>query len=758
MWLTIAPDQSVTVKYILTDPELLNKTPNHIWKKDSSTLVLSSVINGLYVYKKKKFSVSPLINQSLANVFYSMILLPDNKTILANDYYFKDNQFVKSNDPFTQWDRYYNFKDHQGNYWLANMVNATLVKLDENFKNPVVIAKQFPQPNCMFEDSRNQLWVSFNHTLGLIINDRIQELEVPAFLQHPGRNEQVMCMAQDNRQNYWIGTRNGLYRSSANTPLELKEIDALKGLEVRSILCDTAGNIWVCTYGGGLYLLQQNNITNFNNAGNTLAFVHKIVEDHRGNFWLPTNNGIFTVNIQALLSYAAYRKTMPFFYRFTVLDGLRTNEFNLGGCINPLTGMVSLPSMNGIVSFRPDVIEPGFSQAPIVVENIVLDNTTSLASVSDISVPSSSNNIKVNVTTAFWGNIENSQLEYQLLDAPGQAVESNWIPIDQSNIISFVKPNVGSYKVLLRKRINLTASGFLYDTIYFKVMPQWYQSRLFYILSVLLLIFLIMAVYEWRLYLLRKKKVRLKEQISLATHKLQMVNNELNQQNRVKGQLISMFSHDISIPLLYITRSLKSQVENIPPDDPVRNNIAGIADSAGQLLTHTDNILNWIRVQQKHAHFKPDQKPLALYRLVNDKWQLLLAVAERKKIILVNQLTPACQVISDKDMLGVVVYNILSNAVKFTNTGSVLINGLVSGNSFCLKITDTGRGMSAADIYRINNYSMVRSAEGTAGEPGKGIGLVLVKELAAILRISIEIESTPGQGTTVLLWIPLDMG
>jgi hypothetical protein len=288
-------------------------------------------------------------------------------------------------------------------------------------------------------------------------------------------------MQQGYSGEYFIGTKNrGLFRIDDSNSTKEKQVPGFLSLEIRSIWPESAGVIWICTYGNGFFLLENEKLTQFPQNGGMLSYVHYIINAGKGYLWLPSNNGLFVASKRALFAYARNKASVPFYYRFTRKTGLRTNEFNgatIPAYITLQNGQVSLSTMNGLVQFNPTDIHTNFSSEPIVLGNIQLDsNEVSMAE--EIDIKSQVKVIRLHISTSFWEEKENEILEYRIsrIDNPGDA---QWSPVDESGIISFFSLSHGNYQVMLRKRTGLEENDFLYKQVVLHVSPKWYQTTVF---------------------------------------------------------------------------------------------------------------------------------------------------------------------------------------------------------------------------------------------------------------------------------------
>ena len=111
---------------------------------------------------------------------------------------------------------------------------------------------------------------------------------------------------------------------------------------------------------------------------------------------------------------------------------------------------------------------------------------------------------------------------------------------------------------------------------------------------------------------------------------------------------------------------------------------------------------------------------------------------------------------ADKNAISTIIRNLISNAIKYSSEGDeVLIKAFEKDGKIQIKIIDTGEGIASNKLDQIFNLDSKKTKQGTMGEHGTGLGLVLCKELAQLNKGDIKIESKEGKGTSVLVGLPL---
>lgn len=175
--------------------------------------------------------------------------------------------------------------------------------------------------------------------------------------------------------------------------------------------------------------------------------------------------------------------------------------------------------------------------------------------------------------------------------------------------------------------------------------------------------------------------------------------------------------------------------------------------SAEHLFALLENLLTWARSQQGRLPYRP--QTLGLTGLLSLTFAFTQSLADNKQIRLIAEIPPDLSVIADLDMLGTVLRNLLTNAIKFTPTGgSVTISARPAAGGVEISVSDTGIGISKEKAAELFQLGAKHRQLGTAGERGTGLGLILCKEFVEFHGGTICCESVEGQGSTFRVMLP----
>ncbi|RYG98216.1 MAG: histidine kinase, partial [Alphaproteobacteria bacterium] len=239
---------------------------------------------------------------------------------------------------------------------------------------------------------------------------------------------------------------------------------------------------------------------------------------------------------------------------------------------------------------------------------------------------------------------------------------------------------------------------------------------------------------------------------------VQLKARELEQASQYKSDFLANMSHELRTPLnslLILSKLLGDNPDGNLTAEQVKY-ARTIRASGDDLLTLINDILDLSKIEAGHIQIHPEA--VSLQRLANDIRQLFQPVADERKVALEVGIADDCPtaIETDRQRLEQVLKNLLSNAFKFTEAGSVRLDiGMVGEDHLALAVKDTGIGISPAHQESI--FEAFRQADGTTSRKygGTGLGLSISRELARLLGGSITLQSSPGEGSTFTITIPL---
>ena len=735
---------------VFSDPDFVRKDINSIYYDvNSSTLFLGSSAHGLYRVKRKQFKVyeRPGTNPQ----FYALCPLGDSSSILAESATIinvTDNKFpitVRPNGNDSAFrDRYSLVADHTNGdiwtkYWnVLYKIDGKSLRKKQQWMLPGVI-------ELLFEDRDHQLLIFTG--AGIYKLNYTDSKALPTLFLGQVRN--ATYIIQDKAGNYFIGLRTGLLRYSTTA----KTIDTFHEFDnkiVRNIYISDDQSVWVTTYEDAISLIRQNTVTKLPmDPKGYLAYAHSILEDAKGYFWIPTNNGLFQAAKKDLLQFAVDKKTSVYYTRYDMRDGLLTNEFNGGSepCgVYLKNGVLALPSINGIVCFNPMLTRPILpSQALFIYQvkngryNVLNDS---------LRLNRADNNLRLHISTPYFDSFENLQIEYQLIT---DGEEQAWRTVPDHGNINLERLPLGTSSLNFRKVNGFGQNNISLKSISIEVLPAWYETWWFRILVVILMLAKLVLYGAYRIRKVKKKNEQLEVHIKNRTLDLQNTlqalktsEQKLQRHNEIQDNMIAVIAHDIKTPLSYMTLAsqkmngfLKTKEYGIIEE---YNN--SIYEYSSRIYSLIDGITTYMKL---NLDFKaPAAESFDLNLMIEEKIALLAHKADLNGSSFHNVIPEEYYIISKKQELAIIIHNIMDNAAKNTANGFIKISIEQDNEQHQILIEDNGSGMPDEILYWLNDgfADAERNAKG-------GLGLLIVKKIANSIPVKVSAKAQPGKGTTI---------
>ena len=242
----------------------------------------------------------------------------------------------------------------------------------------------------------------------------------------------------------------------------------------------------------------------------------------------------------------------------------------------------------------------------------------------------------------------------------------------------------------------------------------------------------------------------------LAEYKLKKYYEELESLNSSKDKFFSIISHDLRNPfnsLLGFSELLANNIEDLTEQE-IKDSAKTLNRTAHNLFNLLTNLLEWSKLQ--NGTFKIEKTEIILSEVINYTLDSFSESIRAKDIAIMRETESELKVLADRNMIDSAVRNLISNAIKFSNTGGIITIGCVANGKVAeLFVTDSGVGIPEEDQERIFKIEKQFSTEGTNNEKGTGFGLLLCKEMVEKNGGSIRFKSKKDEGSTFTISLPL---
>lgn len=699
-----------------------------------------SLITGLYIVTPSAFRYPRKPRQAIDEGFYSQVVTNSGE-VICNRYYYKKDSAVRL--PMNRWVGASMYMNSQQQIYYGD--GPDLFKFDLATKTNQKLLPLDSRPASIFLDKTdsNTVIISSSHGLGKMVRDSIQVMHML-----PG-DKTIMSTFQTGKDSFVIATQQGVHWFDMKGGRIYNSV--LDSFYIRSVYTEPGGRTWISTLGRGFFLYDKGYLHEFPvHPFNALKTIHAFVEDGQGNFWLPTNDGLFTVQKQQLIDHII-KETGISYYKYSVADQLLTNEFN-GGCIPAYQwlkdSVLSLPSIQGIVQFQPGRMKPYQPSSSVYIESLQLNNHDIELPADALMLEPSYGRLSLTVSCPYFGDRENLQLVYMI-----EGLDKEWLPVPADGKIVVNRLQTGDYNILVRKQ-NAFADAAAGLSIPFSVNPWFYQTWWFYLLVAVIVSLTSFFITWFRARMLQQRNRKLKEIITRQTEdlsrtvaQLKQSEQELKASNQMKDRVTAMVLHDLRSPVRFLHTISKQllQYYDTMSEEERRHALSMLRNSTGSLNDFTEQFFVWAASQ--HKGFRITIETFELNELFVEMQELYADIVSINGNKLVSE-PIQIQATTDRQILAVILRNLVDNANKSTYNGSITLSATLLNGQLEIAVADTGKGLSEAaieDFYNDND---------TSGNRGNGSTIVktLLQKIGGSLKIEVEKE----RGTTFRLRLPQD--
>ncbi|WP_281336732.1 hybrid sensor histidine kinase/response regulator transcription factor [Flavobacterium eburneipallidum] len=572
----------------------------------------------------------------------------------------------------------------------------------------------------------------------------------------------INAVEKDNHNNFWFATEAGVVKYNIKSgishrykSLYIKE----KGInqeddveDISDIIVDKKGKIWASSrFGLYLYNPLKNNFKTITSPKEIAGkWVTEMLSDASGDLWLNINNN----------SVARLKTNLKDIAIYHVNSGNRLDVFSSSGFFNFNDANIYLGGKNGVIYFSPHKMKKNtWTPMPIITDfriqnEEVLPNMEINGQVpllkdlnysKKIELSYKNRNFSLQFSTPSYTNERLNRFQYML-----EGFDKNWITINSSSrIVQYTNLYSGNYVFKIRSS-NSNGSWSKTDAYQIKILPPFWLTP-----TAFLLAFVVLALVFYFIRKEIKNRIRLKQE--LLTEK---INREQDVKlNNEKLRFFTNISHELRTPLTLILGPAKQLLEesNHATDyEKGRYNL--IYQNASRLLNLVNQVLDFRKAQSGELKLKVSKTNIYLYsRNIFDAFKEMAYNKNIKLNFIAEDETITGWI--DNDKYDKILYNLLSNALKFTNKyGNVDVSIRRKDGAegiLIIDVSDDGIGIALKSQEKIFKR-FYQATNSKANNTGSGIGLSLVKSLVEIHKGKIKVESTPGQGSTFSVEIPIE--
>lgn len=628
--------------------------------------------------------------------------------------------------------------DSRGNLWFGAFCQGATVRMAQGgFRR--VLPDSHEDVRCFYEDDRHQMWVGTAR--GIYVVDIDQMKVVKSY--HLG-NDLVRAITMDAQHHVWVGYFGyGIEVYSPQMKLQKlfsiskKDGEYIPSNSVNHLICDSRNRIWAATNEGAVCFdgKKMSRIAIYDQQqGMSNVHVRAIVEDLNRNIWMSTNRGI-----SCLKANQPHR-----ILNFDEKDNVVQANFNDASVVRTRKGAICFGSAQGLCYFQPErLLAVTRAPKPIITSLTLIrgmeqaDSIINLTLRNQVSLAYDENTFAINFTVPNFGLERFAEYSYML-----SGLQKDWITVQQGSIMLRDIP-AGTYQLQVRARFHNQpwSSGVAKFTIVVRP-PFWlsWWAKLFYTLVALAFGYLALRVYQRNLalkYQLRAEKVNHEKEQKLNEERLRFFTN---------------ITHELRTPLTLILGPLDDISHSSDISKAVKHKLAVIHQSAVRLNDLITQILEFRKAETDNRQLRVQKA-----NVVDAVHEISLKYEElaQKPDVTIRFVAPEKQIdmYIDKEVIAIIVDNLISNAIKYTDQGNidVCVERRRSGERHLvdISVSDTGHGISAKALPHI--FDRYYQENGAHQASGTGIGLSLVKKLVTLHHGEVKAESNLEQGTSIIV-------
>lgn len=634
--------------------------------------------------------------------------------------------------------------------------------------------------SSIYNDSKGMLWLStiyddvyrYNRELNKathLIVDPDKKIELHCFLELPDKQQMLIgsdygiyfydyqtqkigkyevinnqmadnviySMLIDDNHQLWVGTFDqgiALFDAHMNKIKEYKVDNGFISNAVNHLYLDSKKHVWAATRDGLVQFKTVNNSITYKVYNKKQGIYHphvsSITEDLDGNIWISTNSGI-----------SMWNADKEKFNNYTFKDELPIGVFMKAAAARDQTGQLYFVSQNGICYFQPQDVINQISVPRHHITNFLTygknekqflgnwEHTPVNNGVVDLNYQQNTFRIEFNVTDITL----NTQVEYSY---KMEGLSAEWYNLGSENSVVFHYLPAGNYTFMVKSRLRNNEWDENIISLTIKINPPLYFSwwaKLFY-----LLLFIILAGIVIKVVLQHFRNKETERQKEEKQKHEKHLNNE-------RLRFFTNIAHEIRTPLTLILGPLEDLTHDASLGSKQTGKINIIHQSAINLLNLANQLLEFRKTETQNKKLNVHHGDVSsflrgiyvCYKELNNnpKLQFILDIPSH-----------SIEIFFDDELLAIVLNNLMSNATKFTEQGTITLGLKEISNEFIeIYVKDTGYGISKENIKHI--FDPYYQAEGKHHASGTGIGLALVSNLVNIHQGEISVQSEPDKGS-----------
>lgn len=565
----------------------------------------------------------------------------------------------------------------------------------------------------------------------------------------------IRVVKYDSKHNFlWIGSQNnGLVKAELNNDFSIKKVFSINNYmdnsEISNYICDifidTRDNYWIGTRNGLMHIKLTKNgavneIKNYTDKnGLPSNLIQSIEGDTNGNLWIGTHKGLIKFN----------KKSFEVI-NYDINDGIQDYEFSEHSSYSDSNNIFFFGGINGVSQFSTNHINYVKTSEAVNIKDVFsnginINKKRTNNEDNQLILSYLENNIKINFLSPNYTNPKNIKYTYILegIDKKWATATSNSHTAEYSNL-----PN-GEYtfKVKSSNEDGTWKSG--HTTLNIVIKPSFwltFPAVIMYLVLLSLLTFFISTI--------TKKQVDKKNK--------ELLNKQYNEQmekiNTAKLEFFINISHEIRTPLTLILCSIEKLISNFNLNPKQEKEVITIDRNVNRILELTNELLSIRKMETGNYQLKVQKSDII--QLIQNIKIAFKGLSKQKgiKISIVSDETELLMWF-DRNAVEKIIFNLISNGIKYSNAGGsiqITINPSINKDFLILNFSDNGIGIDPKYISRIFNRFYHQGGNMDRYVNGYGIGLSLTKSLVELHKGTITVKSELNKGSVFTLKLPLN--
>lgn len=595
----------------------------------------------------------------------------------------------------------------QGRMWIGTRGKGIYGIPGLDFKNKKVF--------CLKPDDRGRMWIgTFGEGLSVAI-PRGEGYEVRTFFAESVGLNEVRCLAIDRKGMLWGGTSGGLFCvDPTRFAADGKGLRVYKrGSEIHDMLVDRQGRLWLTVPGEGLVCMQDGNFRILDaSQGLINNMVQSVVETEDGNLWVSTQQGV-----------SCWKAKDNSFDNYLFSRVMMGNVYNENSAVCLDDGRVLLGGNYGLTIINPSRISHVKGQTSVVF--------TSHPYSDEMTLSYEERSPKINFSTLDYSDVNNVKYTYWL-----EGYDSSWSVPSPTPWVNYQNLPFGSYRLHVKASYSDGIWG-KESVLDISVEPPFYLSVWAWVFYALFLtVVIVMVVKSIREKNILKGKIKFEQEFT-----------------RYKLVFFTNIAHEFRTPLTLIQGSLEKEKRIMKTNHwqlELEKTVRTMDKSVQRMLRLIDQLLEFRKMQAGKLKLSLQETDVVMF--VQGICKMFDDAAESKQIdFKFESQLPAYLMYLDQQKMDKVVFNLLSNAFKYTHAKGTISVSLSFTDVMTIRVADTGVGIPQEKRELLFSRFMQSSYTGESF----GIGLHLTHELVRTHHGEITYQENEGGGSVFVVTIPL---